>query len=226
MCAAPHTSSDVAGYAHGRVPRAVRERQVLDLAEELFAQRGYRGASMDELARRAGVTKPVVYAVAGSKEELYRRCVQRVADELAERVTRAARAQDDPAARLRAGGAAFFAFVAERERSWSVLFDEAEAPGHAAQLAGVRARQTRLVAGLIGEAAAELGAPPAPALLDAIAHALNGAYEWLARWWADHPDVSADTLADWVAALVMPGLEAMARDGAQPSSHSGAIGGR
>ena len=49
------------GFEHGRVPRAVRGRQLLELAAELFAERGYGGASMDELARRAGVTKPVVY---------------------------------------------------------------------------------------------------------------------------------------------------------------------
>jgi len=61
-------ATSVEDYAHGRVPRAVRERQLLELAEELFAERGYGGASMEELARRAGVTKPVVYELFGSKE--------------------------------------------------------------------------------------------------------------------------------------------------------------
>ena len=58
----------VTDFQHGRVPRAVRERQLLELAEELFAERGYAGTSMDELCRRAGVTKPVVYELFGSKD--------------------------------------------------------------------------------------------------------------------------------------------------------------
>src|SRR4051794_41947949 len=110
MREAPHTAT-VSDYAHGRVPRAVRQRQLLDLAEELFAERGFRGASMDELARRAGVTKPVIYGLVGAKEELYRRSVTRAADELAGRVSAAVTAADDPAGRLRAGGGGLFPLV-------------------------------------------------------------------------------------------------------------------
>ncbi|HEY2637515.1 MAG TPA: TetR/AcrR family transcriptional regulator [Solirubrobacteraceae bacterium] len=219
MCAEHHTPSDeIKEYAHGRVPRAVRERQVLQLAEELFAERGYRGASMDELARRAGVTKPVIYDLAGSKEELYRRCVGRAADELAARVTEAVLAESDPAGRLRAGGAAFFRFVADRRRSWPVLFGEGAPPGSERELDRVRTRQTGLVAGLLTEAARELGGQPDEVMLGAIADALNGAYERLAHWWADHPEVEPETLADWVVALVFPGLEALARQSASQTS--------
>jgi AcrR family transcriptional regulator len=190
--------------------RAVRERQLLDLAEELFAERGFRGASMDELARRAGVTKPVIYDLVGAKEELYRRSVTRAADELARRVSAAVTASDDPAARLRAGGLAFFGFVADRRRSWAVLFAEDAPAGAGGALEELRRRQNGLVAGLIAEAAGELGARPDPLMLDALAEALNGAYERLAHWWGEHPDVPAETLADWAAGLVLPGLEALA----------------
>src|SRR3954454_866046 len=121
MREAPHTAT-VSDYAHGRVPRAVRQRQLLDLAERLFAERGFRGASMDELARRAGVTKPVIYDLVGAKEDLYRRSVTGAADELARRVSIAVAAEDDRAGRLRAGGLAFFGFVADHRDSWAVLF--------------------------------------------------------------------------------------------------------
>jgi AcrR family transcriptional regulator len=198
------------GYAHGRVPRPVRERQVLALAEELFAERGYRGASMDELARRAGVTKPVIYDLAGSKEELHRRCVGRAADELASRIGQAVLAETDPAERLRAGGLAFFQFVAARRRSWPVLFGEGAPPGSARELEGVFARQTEMVAALLAEAAQELGGAPQPLMTEAVAQALNGASERMARWWGEHPEVPAETLADWLDALVRPGLQALA----------------
>jgi AcrR family transcriptional regulator len=205
-----HTGS-VAGY--------VRERQVLDVAEELFAERGYRGASMDELARRAGVTKPVIYALAGSKEELHRRCVTRAADELAERVTEAVAPHTAPEARLRAGSLAFFSFVADRARSWPVLFGEGIPAGSAAELERTRRRQNDLVAALMAEAAAELGGAPDPHMLGALAEAINGACERLARWGGGHPEVSAETLADWIVALVLPGLQRLA--GETPAQASG-----
>ena len=76
-------AQQVQDFKHGRVPRPVRERQLLELAEELFAERGYAGASMDELARRAGVTKPVVYELFGSKDGLFGACVDRSIERLA-----------------------------------------------------------------------------------------------------------------------------------------------
>ena len=83
----------------------MRERQLLELAEELFAERGYAGTSMDELCRRAGVTKPVVYELFGSKDGLFRACLEGSASALAEVITDAVRAQSDArgeAARRRA----------------------------------------------------------------------------------------------------------------------------
>src|SRR3954465_10225971 len=102
-------------FRHGRVPREVRERQLVELGEERFAERGFAKASMDELARRAGVTKPVIYELFGSKEGLFEACREGLALRLAESIAEAARGADsvggvsapDPEARLRAGGLAF-----------------------------------------------------------------------------------------------------------------------
>src|SRR5215212_1597600 len=59
-----------------RVPRAVREREMLAVAERAFAARGYHAASVDGIAEAAGITKPMVYAYFGSKEGLYRACMR------------------------------------------------------------------------------------------------------------------------------------------------------
>ena len=101
------TTADVASYRRGRVPRQVRLAHVLGLAEELFAERGYSAASMDELARRADVSKPMVYDLVGSKEALFRVCVDRSAEQLAARIVAAVRAEDALRARLLAGSARF-----------------------------------------------------------------------------------------------------------------------
>jgi AcrR family transcriptional regulator len=110
--------AEISDYAHGRVPRALRERQIIRLAEELFAEQGFTGASMDELARRAGVSKPVIYTLVGSKEQLYRRCVEHFSDELSIRLAEAAESESDPALRLRAGIAAFFTYVDQHRLVW------------------------------------------------------------------------------------------------------------
>jgi AcrR family transcriptional regulator len=198
---------DVTAYAHGRVPRDLRRAQIAELAEELFAERGFAGLSMDELARRAGVTKPVVYEIFGSKEGLYRACVERTAADLAERVTAAVTATDAPLEQLRAGVAAWFAFAGEHRRAWEVLY--AGDGRFADAIETVRQRQAALVAGLLGSIASERGVAVDPRQLEATAQAINGATETMAMWAKDHPDLSSEVLADWSVALLGPGLLAM-----------------
>ncbi|MGP3953009.1 TetR/AcrR family transcriptional regulator [Streptomyces sp. 7N604] len=74
-----------------RMPRAVREQQMLDAAVETFAQRGYRAASMDEIAELAGVSKPLVYLYLNSKEELFNACIRREVNALVKAVRDAVR---------------------------------------------------------------------------------------------------------------------------------------
>ena len=54
-----------------RLPREVRERQILDAAVRVFSEQGYHDASMDEISDVAGVSKPMIYAYLGSKEDLF-----------------------------------------------------------------------------------------------------------------------------------------------------------
>src|SRR3954451_12231915 len=92
-------------FRHGRVPRPVRERQLVELGEQLFAERGFAKASMDELARRAGVTKPVIYELFGSKEGLFRACLEALALRMAEQIAEAARGADAAGGADAGGGA-------------------------------------------------------------------------------------------------------------------------
>jgi AcrR family transcriptional regulator len=190
----------VEDFKHGQVPRAVREQQLLELAEALFAERGYAGASMDELARRAGVTKPVVYELFGSKDGLFGACVDRTIERLATEIAAAVRAEDEPEARLRAGGLAFIRFAAGNR----VAFDLMSMGGSFSEKArAVRESQAELVRELMAEMAAE-GTDPRE--LDVAAHAVNAAYEGVAHWMWAHPDVDIERIADWIADLLIPGL--------------------
>jgi AcrR family transcriptional regulator len=186
-------------FRHGRVPRAVRERQIIGLAEDLFSERGYQGASMDELARRAGVTKPVVYELFGSKDGLFRACLERSAERLAIGVAEAVRAERDPEARLRAGGLAFLRFASDNRVAWELMME-----GRFSDAAGaVRRRQAALVLELLTEMAPE-GVDRRE--LEVAAHAVNSAYEGVAHWMWEHPEVPLERLADWTVELLLPGL--------------------
>jgi AcrR family transcriptional regulator len=189
----------IEGFRHGRVPRAVRERQLVQLGEELFAERGFAKASMDELARRAGVTKPVIYELFGSKEGLFRACLEGLALRLAQQIADAARAQEGPEARLRAGGLAFLRFASDNRVAYELLYE-----GRFSDAAvSVRRRQAALILELMREMAP---ADVDPRELELAAHAVNSAYEGVAHWMWDHPDVPVEQLADWTVELLLPGL--------------------
>ena len=190
----------VQDFKHGRVPRAIRERQLLELAEALFAERGYAGASMDELARRAGVTKPVVYELFGSKDGLFAACVDRSIERLAADISTAVRAQDDPEERLRAGGLAFIRFAAANRVAWDLM----SMGGSFEQKArAVRSSQAELIRELMAEMARD---DVDERELEVAAHAVNAAYEGVAHWMWAHPDVPIEQIADWIADMLIPGL--------------------
>jgi len=200
MSAAQQAPQQVEDFKHGQVPRPVREKQLLELAEALFAERGYAGASMDELARRAGVTKPVVYELFGSKDGVFGACVERSIEGLAADISAAVRAETDPEARLRAGGLAFIRFAAGNRVAWDLM---SMGGRFAEQARAVRSSQAELIRELMAEMAAE-GTDERE--LEIAAHAVNAAYEGVAHWMWEHPDVPIERVADWIADLLIPGL--------------------
>ncbi len=169
-----------------RMPRAVRERQMLDAAVLTFARRGYRAASMDEIAEVAGVSKPLVYLYLNSKEELFSAVIKRESDALVDAVVAAVEPDGPADRRLWSGLQGFFAHTAAHPDGWAVLHQQARTHGEpfAREVAAMRARIVDFVTGLIGATAKEAGC--AGELADrevaGLAHALIGAAESLAEW--------------------------------------------
>ncbi|MBT2387231.1 TetR/AcrR family transcriptional regulator [Streptomyces sp. ISL-11] len=173
------------------MPREVRERQMLDAAVEVFARRGYRAASMDEIAELAGASKPLVYLYLNSKEELFSTCIRREAEAL----MTAVRAAVDPAApadrRLWNGLRAFFAHTAAHPDSWAVLHCQARTHGEpfALEIAALRQQLVDVVTHLIADTArGGCGRTLPDREAAGLAHALVGAAESLAGWSNDRTD--------------------------------------
>jgi AcrR family transcriptional regulator len=194
------TSPSIGDFRHGRVPRELRERQLVELAEQLFAERGYGGTSMEELASRAGVTKPMVYELFGSKDGVFRACVDRAVGQMARSVAEAVRAEAEPEARVRAGGLAFLRFAADNRGAWDLMSMGGQ---FAQQAVDIRRGQAELIHELMLELAPE-GVDERE--LEAAAWAVTAAYEGLAHWMWEHPDVAVEEAGDWIVALLMPGL--------------------
>jgi AcrR family transcriptional regulator len=207
--------AEVARHPHRRVPRDLRRRHILELATDLFTERGVEAASMDELAERAGVSKPVVYDLFGSKEGLVVAVIEAMGIELAAAISAAIAGLEDPEDLLRVGSLAFFRFVETRRMAFSMAFGTVRslpATNRAAlaTIAAIRERQDALVGAAIEATARARGADPEPLELSAITRGLNGVYEGLVEWWEEHPEVAPEQLTEWVVALVLPGLDAMA----------------
>jgi AcrR family transcriptional regulator len=187
-----------------RLPRAVREKQMLDAAVKIFALRGFHAASMDEIAEVAGVSKPMVYAYLGTKDELFLACLRREATLLLEAVASGVEPSARPDQQLWNGLRAFFGFVGGRRDGWLVLYRQAPQP-FAGELAGMRTRIIEVVTDLLEGACAGAPVRATPADLVPIAHALVGAAESLADWFVDQPDEAPETAATRLMNLVWIG---------------------
>ena len=106
-----------------RLPRSARRAQLLEAAQAIFVDRGYHAAGMDEIADRAGVSKPVLYQHFSSKLELYLAVLQRHVDNLVSGVRQALRTTTDNRQRLRAAVAAFFDFIEHDGPGYRLIFE-------------------------------------------------------------------------------------------------------
>src|ERR1700721_97052 len=98
-----------------RLTAEQRRQQLLAVALELFAQRGYRPTTMDDIAEAAGVTKPLVYQHFSSKRALYRELVDSIAQEVLRAVSDAVAQAEGPRQQVEMGFAAYFRLVISRE---------------------------------------------------------------------------------------------------------------
>src|SRR6201985_1319077 len=174
-----------------RLPRDERRGQLLIAASEIFVDRGYHAAGMDEIAERAGVSKPVLYQHFSSKLELYLAVLSRHVENLVSGVRQALRTTTDNRQRLRAAVQAFFDFVEHDSQGYRLIFenDNVTEPEVAAQVRVPTESSTDAVSALIS---ADSGLDPHRARM--IAVGLVSLSVDSARYWldSDRPIFKAD----------------------------------
>lgn len=192
-----------------RLPREVRERQILDAAVRVFAERGYHSASMDEISEVAGVSKPMIYAYLGSKEDLFAACIHREAANLLEAISHGVGGELPADMQLWHGLRAFFDYVGEQRESWRVLHRQAISQGgpFSEELLDMRDRAISLVDTLLVRVATKEGMDEhATNATESLSAALVGAAESLADWWLDHPEVPSKLVASRLMNLAWMGF--------------------
>ena len=190
-----------------RMPAAQRREVILAAAEETFGRCGYHGASLDDVAHAAGVSKALIYEHFASKRELHGSLLDAQATEIFARVEAAVELGATGEQRLRNGIDAFLAFVEEHREAWRALFRDAADPEVGPLVARVQRRATGVIARLIASgpsaAAVDDGGPG----LEIHAQMLSGSVQSLANWWNDHREVPRELLVDRAIEFCWHGVE-------------------
>jgi AcrR family transcriptional regulator len=197
-----------------RLSAGERRELILRGATELFAERGYDGTSMGDIARAAGITPAVIYDHFGSKAELQITLLRRETEQMLASIASALEAApNEPSKRLRAGVDAFFAFVAEHPFAWRMMFrDPPLDPAVAAAYRELGDRTTGAVAVFVQASApaAMLAGPDGAERIETFAKLLTSAQTGLAFWWYEHREVPREVVVDRFLEFCWIGLERVA----------------
>jgi AcrR family transcriptional regulator len=188
-----------------RLPRSERRAQLLDAALGVFVENGYHQAAMDDIAARAGVSKPVLYQHFPGKLELYLALVDQHSTEL-EKLVRDALALKDNKARINTMVNAYFDFVAQEGAAFRLIFesDLANEPEVRKRLDQVDLTCAEAMADIIR---AETSMDHDEAVLVGVG--LVGLAQTSARHWLDHVDtITKETAIRITSGLIRRGFGA------------------
>ncbi|MGQ0679020.1 MAG: TetR/AcrR family transcriptional regulator [Actinomycetota bacterium] len=197
-----------------RISREERRHRLLAGAGELFGAHGYRGTEVDHIARRAGVTKPMIYRhFPGGKAEIFLAVLDGYMDSLMRALWEALASSTEPRERLRHGLEAYLRFAEENPAGFRLLARASAEldPGLGGQL---RQMRETIAAGLSNTIAdvmrgAGLSAEGAPLY----AQALLGGVESVTIWWLEHGRVQElQEIVDHLLAFLWRGFDGLPRD--------------
>lgn len=205
------STGDEVGAPRRRMPRVEREALMLDVAEEMFGKHGYRAVSMDEIAARVGVSKPMLYHYYGSKERLFLACLARARTRMRDAILEGATTSDNPGEQLFNSFVTWFRFIDDNPATWNLFIDEGllEFGEAADEIEAIRAEHQQIIAELI-----KVHAPPGhladPIEIEVVAVAISGVGERITRWRTRNPGLTPERTARHLMQLLWLGMQQMA----------------
>jgi AcrR family transcriptional regulator len=190
---------------------AAARREVIELAAmEVFAERGYHGAAMDEIARRSEVTPPVIYDHFASKPALHRRLLERTRDELLAMWRENLAGDGTLEQQVAQSFDAWARYVETHPYAARMFFRETTGiPDvraiHQAVAAAANNALAEILGGLPGSTHLQRqGAPLAFAMASEV---IRGGLTELAIWWSEHPEVSREQIVSTAMNTIWIGYE-------------------
>lgn len=201
----------------GRAPRArmtgsERRHQLIDVARSLFAERGYEGTSIEEIAQRASVSKPVVYEHFGGKEGLYAVVVDREMSALLDGITTSLTRATNNQSRLRVErvALALLTYVDEHTDGFRILIRDSPASISSGTYSTLLNDAIGQVSSILAGDFAKRGLDPETAPL--YAQALVGSVSMTAQWWLDVREPKKEVVAAHLVNLCWNGLTHLESD--------------
>jgi AcrR family transcriptional regulator len=192
-----------------RLSLADRRAAILRSALEVFAERGFHEASLEDVAARDGISKALIYEHFASKRDLQRDLLETYVHEGLERVTDAAAAAETAEERLHAGIDAFLAFVEERPDAWRMVALNVGDPDAAEATRRLQEEVVRMIGLLLAvhTPASRRGEPDLERTIEMLAELLYGAMYTFASWWVDHLDIPRERAVATIMDFAWTGLE-------------------
>ncbi len=187
-----------------RLPRRARRAQLLSAALEVFVAQGYHAAAMDDIAERAGVSKPVLYQHFPGKLDLYLALLDQSCDQIISAAGKALESTDDNKQRVTATMHAFYDYVADAEGAFRLVFesDLTNEPAVRARVDRVTTECAKLIAHVIAD---DTGLPEEQSQLLAVS--LVGMGQVSARFWLqERGSIDQGEAASLISGLAWRGI--------------------
>lgn len=193
-----------AGSPRTRMTGQQRRAQLLDVGRSIFAQRGFDASSIEEIAQRAKVSKPVVYEHFGGKEGLYAVVVDREVQRLLERIAEALEGKH-PKAMLEQAALAFLTYIEEEPDGFRILLRHSPVASSSGTLASVISDIATQVEYILVDQFKNRGFDTKLAPL--YSQALVGMVALVGQWWLDAGKPSRKLVASHLVNLAWNGLK-------------------
>ncbi len=186
-----------------KLTAAARRAQLIEVGRSAFAQKGYEATSVEEIAERAKVSKPIVYEHFGGKEGLYAVIVDREVEHVVGVISEAI-SSGSPRKRIEQAALAFLTYVKDRPDGFAVLAHDAPITASRGSLSSLLSDVAERVGRVFAVAFKEAGYDAKTAPL--YAHALVGMVTFVGRWWTEVRRPPVDKVASHLASLAWMGL--------------------
>ena len=190
-----------------RLKPEVRREKLVEAATQVFAERGFEGARVEQIADAADVSPGLLYRHFEGKQELYTEILQLANRELMSHLAQAAAPGLPTIDRVRSGLDAFFSFVEDHRQLWQMLMKDVLEPDIADIREDVTRRSVQAVAMLAAQDYEGGGDMPHEVELEGVAVQVVGAAVSLASWWNDHPELPRAMMVNLAMDVLWVGLE-------------------